>query len=44
MSSHEFARRLRALAEERDLPLTEGLDGLDLADTMLGRLARRGGR
>ena len=42
LSAHEFARRARALAEERGLPLAEDVHRLDLADTGLGRLARRG--
>ena len=37
-TQHRNAQRLRALAERRGLPYTEGLTAADLADTWLGRL------
>ena len=42
VSSHDFARRLQALAEERGVAFDESVHGLDLADTGLARFARRG--
>ena len=41
LSAHTWATRFRALADERELPFTEGLSGMELADSLGTTYVRR---
>lgn len=41
LAAHAWAARFRSLADERGLPLTEGLTDMDLADTLASTYRRR---